>query len=225
MSKRSHLAALLLAYAFIQGANAVAAPITIFSTGVSVTNGVDDHYTITAGPVASPVVPGIGSAPAYLSTSLGGGWVPDTPAVSWISPSADANQSFPAEYYTYQTTFTLAGLDASTAQLSGTLAADDSVAVFLNGKQVLRSLGTWTQIADFSINQSFVSGLNTLDLVIHNSGGGPTGLDMAISGSANLATPEPSSYGLLAVGLLGLAALFCYKGYAAKRLNSARQRL
>lgn len=201
----SKLATALVACTLLSGASGLAAPITIFGTGVSVTNDVDDHYTITAGPTANPVVTGPASAPAYLSTSLGGGWVVDKAAASWISPAANASQSLPIDYYTYQTTFSLAGLDAATAQLSGSLAADDSVAIFLNGTQVLASAGNWTSITDFTISRSFVSGLNTLDLVVYNSGGA-TGIDMAIAGTANAATPEPSTYGMMAVGLVCMAA-------------------
>jgi hypothetical protein len=187
---------------------ALASSINVYSTGVSLTNGVDNHYDITAGPTSDAVVSGTGSASAYLTTNFGGGWVADSAASSWISPAANANQNFGNYFYTYQTTFTLAGLDLSTAVLSGQLAADDDVTVYLNGEKVLKSFGTWTSFASFSIDDNFVAGLNTLDFVVDNDGSGPTGLDVLISGTARNAVPEPATSSLLAgAGLMGLAGL------------------
>jgi hypothetical protein len=59
MSKPSKLVVSLVVCTFLSGASALAAPISIFGTGVSVTDGVDEHYTITAGPTANPVVSGL----------------------------------------------------------------------------------------------------------------------------------------------------------------------
>jgi hypothetical protein len=208
MISRTKFISVLFALSSFSGTCALANSINIYSTGVSVTGGIDDNYQITSGPTSTPVVPGSGSAPAYLTTNFGGGWVADNAASSWISPAANANQDFGNYFYTYQTTFSLAGLDPSTAQLSGTLAADDDVTVYLNGQKVLNSFGTWTSFASFSINQDFVAGTNVLDFVIDNDGSGPSGLDVAITGTATSATPEPATCSLVAgASLLGLGLL------------------
>jgi hypothetical protein len=207
MNSRAKFISVLFALSSLSGTCALASPINVYSTGVSVTNGIDNHYDITAGPTTSAVVSGSGSAAAYLTTNLGGGWVVDSATSSWLSPAANANQNFGNFFYTYQTTFMLAGLDPSTAQLSGELAADDDVAIYLNGLQVRKSFGTWTSMKNFSINNDFVAGVNTLDFVVDNNGSGPTGLDVAITGTAS-ATPEPATYSLVAgAGLVGIAGL------------------
>ena len=206
MGRQFRAAIVLFAVSCLAGRSAYGAPINVFGSGVSVTNGIDNHYIITSGPTAAPVINGGGSAPAYLTTILGGNWIADNATASWISPNANANQLF-GLYYTYQTTFNLAGLNATTAQLSGSLATDDSVLVYLNGIQVLSAMD-WTTSTNLSINTNFVAGINTLSFVVSNSGGGPTGLDVALSGTANsVATPEPTAVGFIAVGSAGLALL------------------
>jgi hypothetical protein len=208
MTSKAKFISALFALSSFSGTCALASSINIYSTGVSVTNGVDNHYDITAGPTSHAVVSGTGSAAAYLTTDFGGGWVADSATSKWISPAADANQNFRDYFYTYETTFTLAGLNPNTAELTGKLAADDDVTVYLNGEKVLKSFGTWTSFATFSIDDNFVAGVNTLDFVVDNDGSGPTGLDVAISGTAKSAAPEPATCSLLAgAGLVGLAGL------------------
>lgn len=213
MTSTARFISALFALSSLSATCALASSISVYGTGVSVTNGVDNDYDITAGPTSHAVASGTGSAAAYLTTDFGGSWVADSATSNWISPAANANQDFGNYFYTYQTTFNLAGLDPRTAELTGKLAADDDVTVYLNGERVLKSFGTWTSFANFSIDDDFVAGVNTLDFVVDNDGSGPTGLDVAISGTARSAAPEPATCSLLAgAGLVGVAGLLRRRG-------------
>jgi hypothetical protein len=81
----------------------------------------------------------------------------------------------------YRTTFTVPG-SAAAMTLNLTLSADDYVDVLLNGKQVFTHPNTsmWNASVSFSITSGFVTGTNTLDFVVSNAGGGPTGLIVAM---------------------------------------------
>jgi len=113
----------------------------------------------------------------------------DTSSSQWIGPAADLHQSFPDDTYGYSTTFDLGGLDATTAQLSGSFAGDDTVEIFLNGHFVVGCYSDcWVSFTSFSVSTGFVSGLNTLQAVVVNEGGA-TGLQLSVSGTADSSTP------------------------------------
>jgi hypothetical protein len=123
--------------------------------------------------------------------------------------------SCPNSSDTYQTTFSLAGLDPSTAVLNFTMLVDNDITVVLNGSQVfaaghgLSTLFTGTPLG-FSVNSDFVAGTNTLDFIVGN-GFGPTGVDAKVSGTATpigtSAVPEPFVLVLCAGGLLAMDGL------------------
>jgi hypothetical protein len=150
------------------------------SSGQNVTNGRDNSYQIVADTTGQLVAP----APAFVVTSLAGGW-DAIPGAVWIGPSADqsnatrdgccANTSD-----TYQTAFTISGSTSGVA-LNLTVSADDYVDVLLNGNSVFShpNAAMWSTPVSFSINSGFVSGKNTLDFVVTNVSG-PTGLIVAI---------------------------------------------
>jgi uncharacterized protein (TIGR03437 family) len=158
---------------------------SVYNSGQNASNGRDNSYEIisdTTGQIAAP-------APAFVVTSLPGGWG-TIPGAAWIGPSADQsnatrNGCCNNTSDTYQTTFSVSG-DPSTFALNLTVAADDYVDVQLNGNTVFthRNTAMWTTPVTFSINSGFVSGTNTLDFVVTN-GGGPTGLDVAISSATS----------------------------------------
>ena len=58
----------------------------------------------------------------------------------------------------------------------------------------------------FVISTGFVAGVNTLDFLVDNFGGGPTGLRVELSGTADVAAvPEPATLSSADVaGLMGL---------------------
>ena len=203
------LPAALVATVFLISAPALFAnEITIYGTGMGpggalADGAVDTHYTLSS---PDPDFPG----PAAFVTNqnaLAAGWIADSATSKWISPSAFGTDGHASVEYDYTTTFELTGLDASTAILQGMISADDGSAIFLNRDPVFPLFGTYTSNTPFQINSGFVSGLNTLTFAVQNYGGGPTGLNVAISGTA-APTPEPSSAALLGAGLAFAFTLF-----------------
>ncbi len=132
----------------------------------------DPHYT-----VIGPGIPGGGSAAVLSASSIYPGWVADDAHSAWVGWK-DSGDTSPYGYYTYQLTFNMAGLDPSTASLSGLWAADQYGYVTLNGNTTSVSVadGNWDASAhpnlnNFTISSGFVSGTNTLDFVVDEPDG------------------------------------------------------
>ena len=120
---------------------------------------------------------------------------------TWIGPTGDS--SFDGTFgccFDYQLTFTVTGNPAQ-ASLFGRWATDDISDMYLNGNYTGNSnsleFAVWTP---FSITGGFIAGVNTLDFIVNNTGGGPTGLRVEF-------TPEPGTYVLIGAGIAGLALL------------------
>jgi hypothetical protein len=216
----SGIAALTLLLCGVGQANAD--PITtLYSTGVDGSGNplpdgsVDPHYTVTGGALAPN---------AYAIGNPGGvGWVGNTATSQWISPD-------PSTYgglgpFTYTTTFSLAGLNPATAQISGMWSTDDQAQMYLNGNLVVTSpsvfTGPWSYFAPFTITSGFQAGVNTLTFVVPNGTElgagpqGPTGMQVQMTGTANT-VPEPASLTLVGLGALSLA------GYGWRRRHKAK---
>jgi hypothetical protein len=127
----------------------------------------------------------------------------------WISLSGTGTPGLNTT--TYRLTFSLAGRNASTASITGLWGADNSGEILLNGV-VKASLpgpqptSNFTSLHAFSLSGDFLSGLNTLDLVVHDDGP-PTAVRIDdISGTAALAVgvPEPATWAMMIAGF-GLA--------------------
>ena len=145
----------------------------------------DPHYTLVSTPSGAP-----GSAVVTQQHfPIGGGlWMPDTATSKWISPHADESvYSDLTGTYTYQTTFTVGG-DPTSAEINGGVAGDDQVtSILLNGKVVAMNIsGSIQSLAAFTISSGFVSGLNTLQFVVTNSGSAPnpSGFRCELTGTA-----------------------------------------
>jgi hypothetical protein len=114
-------------------------------------------------------------------------WLTDDSNSKWIGPQASQSSGNAPGDYTYETRFDLTGFNYSTAILVGQFAADDSVAIKLNGTTVVANTPGFSLLTPFTINSGFISGMNTLDFVVTNGGAStnPTGLRVDISGTVS----------------------------------------
>lgn len=170
--------------------------IQIFNTGVDgsgnllASGSVDPHYSITSSPV--------GAQNATVQFLAPGSWVPDTSVSQWIAPAVDAGD---VGDFLYQTTFSLAGLDPSTATLTGLETGDNELTILVNGTVVFTNNNPteWGGFTAFTINSGLIAGTNTLVFDVHNDGG-PSGLQIQISGTAQSVVPEPGAWLLFCSG-------------------------
>lgn len=210
MTRRSLILALGLAAVLASSQARADSITTLYSTGVDnnhallAANAPDSHYIMaagssdgTAGLTPFVVPPGFPIPP----------WAANTATAQWITPKMPEPVDGP---YNYTTTFSLAGLVASTASITGTLSADDQVVgIMLNGVLVAPPITTpdegYGTLHPFSITSGFVSGINTLEFLTSNNHGNVTGFFADMTGTA-AAVPEPASIALFGIGMTGFLA-------------------
>ncbi len=175
--------------------------ITFYNTGEaadgsSLAAGANDpHYSLVSNPS--------GSTETATATQRNGAWIAPSAGSGWISPGASGNSSWASGSYTYETSIDLTGYIASTAILTGTIATDDTGAIYLNhsGTAAFTVVTGFSSAASFSIS-GFQSGVNVIDFVTTNQSG-PTGLLVNATLTAQpvtIAAPEPSTFVLVASG-------------------------
>jgi len=193
---------------FNSGVNASAQPLPNATIG-------DPHYKLVSVPSGSSVLRIITSAQCSIGF-CSSAYVGDDSLSTWIRPNNPGGLYDPTGYYDYQTTFSLTGLNPATAQISGQWAVDnEGVDILINGVSTGITLGaigspsnsTFDSFHSFLITSGFTSGINTLDFITYNdvTNGccNPTALRVGMTGTASVAS-EPASFGVLAVGLIGL---------------------
>lgn len=183
----------------------------LFNTGVDnlgnplALYGQDPHYALIAS--ADPNCP-TNLAPRV--EGLVGTWVNSNNAISnWIRPEQLGNGFPPFNLYgicnnggyVYRTSFNAAG-NLSLLSITGRLAADDDgVSVTLNGgTPLITGPAGFSSYTNFAINSGFIAGTNTLDFLVNNLGGAPTGLRVEM-------VPEPLAATLSVLGFGGFALL------------------
>ena len=148
----------------------------------------DTHYELI----------GYGTGTAYQASPLAGGWAANPGNSQWItiSPTTSTGPSIGYDYRLY-----LTGIPAGqVVTLNGRVAADDNVMVSGSGSSLYFSnyspgvvSGHYNSFTTLP-TLTFVSGTtNYFDFVVTNSGGGPTGLNLQLSG---FYTPLLSTAGL-----------------------------
>jgi hypothetical protein len=210
---------------------ASAVPAAASTINLNTGNG-SDPYTITSDTLS----PSEGTT-VYLVTQTANNWINNL-ASEWIAPQANqsnaATQSVEADSgsVTYDTTFLLSPGFAN-ATLNLTFLADDWATISLNNHTIysgpttadIRSWLSDNVLAPMNVESDLVSGLNTLQFVVYNTGGGtnvgggtdagggPTGLNAQVSLSYN-SVPEPSS-------ALPLAGAVLLGGFFLRRRRAA----
>jgi hypothetical protein len=173
---------------------------TLFNTGVDDSgtllgeNQLDPHYKVTLsadpgfpGPDAFTLLPGFPVGP----------WIAEGPNSQWIAPQASQATGNAPGIYTLQTAFDLTGFDPLTAQITGSVSADNSVtAVRLNGSDLGITAGGFDMFHPLTIplGSPFFAGTNTLEFDVSNAGdvANPIGFRAEMTGRATGSNESPS---------------------------------
>lgn len=191
--------------------------------------------SVPSGPLTAPVAKTVGHPLSPLggwaavnSTSA---WITPTAPVADPPPPTERASNYsgvgPVGDYLYRTTFDLSGYDLSLPIFLGGIWAADNTGLSIrlnpqndlvnNGDLFAAGYGNYVavpnfgftdpnfQVQSFFAHNGFVAGINTLEFLIRNNED-QTGLRVEYMVEASL-VPEPSSWGLMALGLGGMGLL------------------
>ena len=134
-----------------------------------------------------------------------------TPASDWVWDLASSDGVANPLNFTFS--FSLAGFDVLTAELTGLWGVDNVGSVFLNGN-LLSNLpdvvtGNFNVLHTLSAgpgSSAFVAGLNVLSFDVGNRGG-PGAFRASVKVTADAKpVPEPTTLAIFALGIMGLAS-------------------
>jgi hypothetical protein len=210
MSFKALFAAAALGAAIL-GAGASQAQTTValnlYNTGVDAfgaplaDGALDPHYVLNGSGLAT-----VYTHPAYLTD----------PNAKFISAQADGGYS--ANPNTFSLFFSLVGLNASTAQLSGFFGSDNYASVFLNGNLIAQDIQAtvyenFQSLTAFSSGAAnFVAGLNELRFVVTDTGPPSAVIVTGLTGTADTnavpaGVPEPATWALMIMGFGAAGAM------------------
>jgi len=161
---------------------------SLYSTGAdqlaSTGSLVDLQWTITSLPSGTRPTPF-----AYVSSPPNANWPWFFGSGScWVSPSVNESSGADAlGNYTYHTAFNLSLFDPASVQIKMNAWVDDSISdVKLNGQSLGLTASGYSAPTALTLTKGFVQGINTLDIVVYNSGTAPnpSGLRVGFSSAA-----------------------------------------
>jgi len=191
-------------------------PIVIYGTGLNndqslaVNGTVDLHwYLLGNGQNQSP--PATREVPmnptVYVANVIPMNWAPATAHSKWVGPAKNLAGTFTAnKVYTYYQNFSLYGVDPNTASLNLAVAAAETFQVKLNGNTIGSCIaGCSASFTNYVVNTGFVPGVNQLTIMVADISGGPTGLQVAVTGTASPRSPRDmcAAGSILDFGLYG----------------------
>jgi uncharacterized protein (TIGR03437 family) len=173
--------------------------IPIPSTGQNVNaTGQDTSYTILSNTIIEPPATAPYTGPAFVVTlpPVAPQYWLTVPGAKWIAPDIDQSNhrnGCCAGLTKFQMSFKMtdqsgAALDPSTAKVTLTLLADDTVDIYLNGTAQANHVyagGGFQAATTIVLTKGFQTGSNTLEFDVNNSGLGATGLNIYAVGTAD----------------------------------------
>jgi hypothetical protein len=121
-----------------------------------------------------------GAAPVVTQTAPPG-WLADTSAALWISPSASEVPGDASGKYTFATSFTMRGFSLN-AQLQAQVAAANTVsAIRINSQPVTVGAANSGATTQINITQGLYMGLNQLEFDVTNNAGAPNPVGLKVA--------------------------------------------